>query len=92
MGLVATMTFCHAGWGNLTLPAEVFPKNAVGTVTGLGGTLGSWTGALSQLYIGRVVDTLGFGPIFAGCAALYPLALLLVFVMIGRLGVVRKVG
>lgn len=88
--IVASMTFCHAGWGNITLPAEIFPKNAVGTVTGLGGTLGSWMGALSQLYIGRVVDAYGFTPIFFACAGLYPVALLLVFTLIGKLGVVRK--
>lgn len=91
LALVASMTFCHAGWGNITLPAEIFPKNAVGTVTGLGGTLGSWMGALSQLYIGRVVDAYGFAPIFVACAGLYPLALLLVFLFVGKLGVVRKI-
>lgn len=90
LALVACMTFCHAGWGNITLPAEIFPKNAVGTVTGLGGTLGSWMGALSQLYIGRVVDAYGFAPIFVACAGLYPVALVLVFTLIGKLGVVRK--
>ncbi len=91
LALVASMTFCHAGWGNIMLPAEIFPNNAVATVTGLGGALGSWMGALSQLYIGHVVDALGFVPIFVACAGLYPIALFLVFTMIGRLGVVRSV-
>jgi ACS family hexuronate transporter-like MFS transporter len=90
LALVACMTFCHAGWGNITLPAEIFPKNAVGTVTGLGGTLGSWLGALSQLYIGRVVDAYGFAPIFIVCAGLYPVALVLVFALIGKLGITRS--
>lgn len=92
LALVACMTFCHAGWGNITLPTEIFPKNAVGTVTGLGGTLGSWMGALSQLYIGRVVDAYGFAPIFVACAGLYPVALLLVFVLVGKLGIVRNLA
>jgi ACS family hexuronate transporter-like MFS transporter len=87
--VVASMTFCHAAWGNITLPAEIFPKNAVGTVTGLGGTLGSWMGALSQLYIGKVVDAYGFTPIFVACAGLYPVALILVFTLIGKLGITR---
>lgn len=91
LAIVAGMTFCHASWGNITLVAEVFPKNAVGTVTGLGGALGSLMSALSQLYIGRVVEALGFAPIFIACAVLYPMALLLVQLMIGKLGVVRKV-
>ena len=91
LALVACMTFCHAGWGNIMLPAEIFPSNAVATVTGLGGALGSWMGALSQIYIGHVVDALGFAPIFVACAGLYPIALLLVFTMVGRLGVLRTI-
>lgn len=89
--LVAGMTFCHGGWSNITLPAEVFPKNAIATVTGLGGALGSWMGALAMLSTGRVVDAYGFTPIFIACATLYPVALLLVYVLIGKLGVVREV-
>ncbi len=91
MATVAGMTFCHASWGNITLPAEIFPKRAVGTVTGLGGTLGSLAGAASQLGIGGAVDAYGFTPIFVVCACLYPLALLLVFLLIGKLGVVRSI-
>jgi len=91
MGIVASMMFCHGAWGNITLPAEVFPKGAVGTITGFGGTLGSLMGALSQLYIGKVVDAYGFTPVFVACGGLYPLALMLVFVLIGRLGIVRNV-
>jgi len=92
LALIATMMFCHAGWGNIILPAEVFPKNAVGTITGFGGMLGSWMGALSQLYMGGVVDKYGFTPIFAAIAGLYPIALLVVFTMIGKLGVTRKIN
>lgn len=90
--LVAGMTFCHGGWSNITLPAEVFPKSAIATVTGLGGALGSWVGALAMLSTGHVVDAYGFTPVFIACAVLYPLALLLVYVLIGRLGVVRNVA
>jgi ACS family hexuronate transporter-like MFS transporter len=90
--IVAGMMFCHAGWGNIILPAEVFPKSTVGTVTGLGGALGSLMGALSQLYIGKIVDNYGFTPIFIACACMYPLALLMVQMLIGKLGVVRKVS
>lgn len=89
--LVAGMTFCHGGWSNITLPAEVFPQNAIATVTGLGGALGSWMGALAMLTTGWVVDAYGFTPIFAACAVLYPAALLLVYGLIGRLGIVRSI-
>jgi ACS family hexuronate transporter-like MFS transporter len=90
--LVAGTTFCHGGWSNITLPAEVFPRNAIASVTGLGGALGSWMGVVAMLTTGRVVDTYGFTPIFIACAVLYPMALLLVYVLIGKLGVVRNIG
>ena len=89
--LVAGMTFCHGGWSNITLPAEVFPQNAIATVTGLGGALGSWMGALAMLTTGHVVDAYGFSPVFIACAVLYSTALLLVYVLIGQLGVVRQI-
>ena len=90
--LVAGMTFCHGGWSNITLPAEVFPRNAIATVTGLGGALGSWMGAVAMLGTGHVVDAYGFTPVFIACAVLYPVALLLVYVLIGKLGVVRNIA
>jgi ACS family hexuronate transporter-like MFS transporter len=89
--LVASMMFCHGGFGNIILPAEVFPKNAVGTITGFGGMLGSWMGALSQWYMGGIVDKYGFTPIFFAIMALYPMALLMVFVLVGKLGVTREI-
>ncbi len=91
LAVVAGMTFCHASWGNITLAAEVFPKNAVGTVTGFGGALGSLVSALSQIYIGRVVEVLGFTPIFIACGALYIFAFLVVQFMIRKLGVIRQI-
>jgi len=89
--LVAGMTFCHGGWSNITLPAEVFPQNAIASVTGLGGALGSWVGALAMLTTGRVVDAYGFTPVFIACAVLNPAALVLVYLLIGKLGVVRQI-
>lgn len=91
VAVVAGMMFCHAAWGNITLPVEVFPPHAIGTVTGLGGCLGAAMGAITQRYIGRVVDEFSFAPIFAACAGIYLLALLLVHVLIGRLGEIRHV-
>jgi MFS transporter, ACS family, hexuronate transporter len=91
IAVVAAMMFGHAAWGNITLPAEVFPKHATGTVTGLGGALGAWVGALTQLKIGAVVDQYSYAPIFASCAAMYLVAFLLVHFLVGELGVIRRV-
>ena len=90
VAIVTVIMFGHAAWGNITLPAEVFPKTAIGTVTGLGGALGGLTGIITQQLIGRVAET-SFTPIFLAGGGLYLLALLLVHLLIGELGVIRKV-
>ena len=89
--MLAGVMFGHAAWGNITLPAEVFPKTAVGTVTGFGGFLGGIAGGITQLVIGGVVIKYGYGPIFAVCSVMYLLALLGVHLLIGKLGEIRQV-
>jgi len=89
--VLAGVMFGHAAWGNITLPAETFHKNAVGTVTGFGGFLGGIAGGITQLVIGSVVTQYGYGPIFAVCSVMYLLALLLVHLLIGKLGVIHQV-
>jgi ACS family hexuronate transporter-like MFS transporter len=91
LAVVSALFFGHAAWGNITLPTEVFPRHAVGTVTGLGGALGGLMGVLTQLAIGWVVQNLSFAPIFAAISVAYLLALALVQLLIGELGRVREV-
>jgi len=91
LAMITGAMFGHAAWGNITLPAEVFPRQVVGTVTGFGGALGGLAGVITQLSIGWVVQNLSFAPIFAVCSVLYLLAFALVHVLIGELGVVRRV-
>jgi ACS family hexuronate transporter-like MFS transporter len=89
--VVSALFFGHSAWGNITLPAEVFPRHAVGTVTGLGGSFGGLMGVISQLAIGWVVQNLSFAPIFAAISMAYLVALVLVQLLIGELGRVREV-
>lgn len=89
--ILAAVMFGHAGWGNITLPAEVFSRNAVGFVTGFGGFLGGIAGGITQLVIGSVVMKYGYGPIFAVCSVMYLAALGCVHFLIGELGVIRQV-
>jgi ACS family hexuronate transporter-like MFS transporter len=89
--VVSALFFGHSAWGNITLPAEVFPRNAVGTVTGLGGSLGGLMGVVTQLAIGWVVQNFSFTPIFAAISMAYLVAFVLVHVLIGELGRVREV-
>lgn len=88
---VTLAMFCHGAWGNVILPAEVFPARAVGSVTGLGGLIGSVAGVITQLLIGRVVEGAGYAPVFLVCASAYLIAFTLVVVLIGELGRIREV-
>jgi MFS transporter, ACS family, hexuronate transporter len=91
LGVMSALFFGHAAWGNITLPAEVFPRHVVGTVSGLGGALGGVAGIVTQLAIGWVVMNLSFAPLFAAMSMTYLIALALVQILIGDLGRVRDV-
>lgn len=92
VALVAVLMFGHAAWGNIILPAEVFPRRVVGTVTGFGGALGGMAGAASQLGIGRVAESFGYAPVFAACSVLYVSAFLVVVWLVRDLGRLRNLG
>jgi ACS family hexuronate transporter-like MFS transporter len=91
LAVMSALFFGHAAWGNIILPAEVFPKHVVGTVSGLGGALGGVTGIATQLGIGWVVQNLSFAPLFAAMSLTYLAAFALVQILIGELGRVRDV-
>lgn len=91
LAVMSALFFGHAAWGNITLPAEVFPRHVVGTVSGLGGALGGVSGIITQLAIGWVVMNLSFAPLFAAMSMTYLVAFALVHVLIGELGRVRDV-
>jgi ACS family hexuronate transporter-like MFS transporter len=91
LAVMSALFFGHAAWGNIILPAEVFPKHVVGTVSGLGGALGGVTGIVTQLAIGWVVQNLSFAPLFAAMSMTYLLAFAAVHFLIGELGRVRDV-
>jgi ACS family hexuronate transporter-like MFS transporter len=60
-----------------TFPSDVFPKHAVGTVVGIGGTAGAIGGMLMAKYAGWVLDGIGsYTPIFIVAGTVYILALI----------------
>lgn len=91
LALITAVMFGHAAWANITLPAEVFPKQVVGTVSGFGGALGGLVGVITQLGIGWVVANLSFAPIFAACSVMYLVAFACVYWLVGELGVIRQI-
>ncbi|MFB2118794.1 MFS transporter [Parapedobacter sp. 2B3] len=83
---IAGIMLGHGLWGNITIPAEVFPKQVQGTLTGIGGTLGGIAGILSQLSVGWTVLHFSYVPIFIAIGAAYLFTFLCVHVMTGKLG------
>jgi hypothetical protein len=89
---LTALMFGHAAWGNVILPAEVFPPRVVATVSGLGGGTGALLGALSQPAIAALVAAVSFAPVFAICAGLYAIGFVLVAWLVPDLGRLRELS
>ena len=93
-GAVAIIGLATAGHqafsANLyTFPSDVFARNAVGSVVGIGGTLGAIGGMSMALFTGYILETThSYALLFAICAAAYFVALLAVHLLSPRLAVV----
>ena len=88
VGIIGIATAAHQGFSaNLyTLPGDVFPRSAVGSVVGIGGMIGAIGGMVMAKYAGFVLDRIGvYTPIFVVAASVYLLALLAVHLLSPRL-------
>lgn len=88
VAIIGIATAAHQGFSaNLyTLPSDVFPRGAVGTVVGLGGMLGGIGGMLMAKYAGYVLDRVGnYTPIFMVCAFAYLIALAVIHLLMPRM-------
>lgn len=68
---VAIALFCIGGFAHqmlsgalLTLSADLFDPRAVGTATGMAGSIGWIGGALFTLVVGALAETVGYNPLF----------------------------
>jgi ACS family hexuronate transporter-like MFS transporter len=86
LSCISIAMFFHAAWANMTLPAELLPSRAIGSVTGLAGAMGGVMGILSQTAVGWTVQHLSFTPVFATAAFLHLTAFLGVTLLVGRIG------
>jgi ACS family hexuronate transporter-like MFS transporter len=92
VGVIGLATAAHQAFSaNLyTLPSDLFPRSAVGSVIGIGGTIGAVGGMIFSLYTGQVLDKIGsYTPIFVVAGSAYFVALLLVHLLSPRLERVR---
>jgi ACS family hexuronate transporter-like MFS transporter len=70
----------------LTLPSDLFPRAAVGSVVGIGGTAGAIGGMLIAQFVGYVLDMTGsYALIFAVAGSAYLVALVLLHIISPRL-------
>ncbi|MEC3909266.1 MFS transporter [Sphingobium sp. CR2-8] len=69
-----------------TLPSDLFPRGAVGSVVGIGGTVGAIGGMVMAKYAGYVLDGIGsYTPLFAVAGSAYFVALAAVHLLSPRL-------
>ncbi len=88
VGLISLATAAHQGWSaNLfTLVSDMFPKNAVGSVVGIGGMFGAVGGMLIATATGYLLDKTGsYVPLFIIASISYLLALILIQVLAPKL-------
>ncbi|SFJ25049.1 MFS transporter [Caulobacter sp. UNC279MFTsu5.1] len=82
--IIGVATAAHQGFSaNLyTLPSDVFPRGAVGSVVGIGGMLGAVGGMVFSKYVGQVLETIGtYTPIFIVAGSVYLTALLVIHLL-----------
>lgn len=69
-----------------TFPSDVFPRQAVASVVGIGGTAGAIGGMLMAKYAGWVLDSMGsYTPIFIVAGTVYATALMVLHLLSPRL-------
>ncbi|HVI99975.1 MAG TPA: MFS transporter [Sphingomonas sp.] len=75
-----------------TLPSDIFPRGAVGSVVGIGGTVGAIGGMGMAWFTGYILDaTHSYATLFAICAGAYFVALAAVQLLSPRLARVESV-
>jgi ACS family hexuronate transporter-like MFS transporter len=76
--LISLATAAHQAWSAniFTLASDMFPKQVVGSVVGLGGMAGAIGGMFMQLVAGGVLQSFGtYVPLFVIAGVMHPLAL-----------------
>lgn len=92
LSLISLVLFAFQFWINnvQTLPSDIFPRRAVGSVFGLGGMA---AGISSMLFInltGHVVQRFSYTPVFTAAGLLGPLGALALFTFMGRIAPIEE--
>jgi ACS family hexuronate transporter-like MFS transporter len=88
VAVVGLATAAHQAFSaNLyTLPSDMFPRAAVGSVIGIGGTVGAIGGMMMAKFTGYILETTGsYAPIFAVAGSTYLIAVIVIHLLSPRL-------
>jgi len=87
--------FGQQSWSTLvmTLPADLFPRRAVGSVAGMVGFGGAMGGVVFGLIVGQMLTQgTGYGPVFAIAGSLHVIAFFLILATVRRVQPVQDTG
>src|SRR5262249_6248707 len=84
---VSLAMFGYTGYlaNTLAFPADVFPKNALGSIWGLASMGSGIGGMLFQWLSGRMVDRFGYYPVFIAYGIMPLIAVAIILFLIGPL-------
>jgi ACS family hexuronate transporter-like MFS transporter len=88
VALIGLATASHQGWSAnvFTLPSDMFPRRAVGSVTGIGGFGGGIGGLVIATFTGFVLQFTGsYVPMFVIAGSVYLVSLLIVHLLVPNL-------
>lgn len=89
VAIIGLAAAAHQAWSaNLfTLPSDMVPQNAMGSIIGIGGAAGAVGGMLMAKYTGFVLERFGsYRLVFLVAGSVYLVALLVIHLLIPRLG------
>lgn len=91
IALISLATAAHQGWAanTYTFASDLFPKNVVASVTGIGGMFGAVGGILLALLSGRIITAFGYLPMFIIASCSYLIALILIHLVLPKLNPVK---
>ncbi len=87
IALISIAAFGYTSYNanSLAFPADVFPKNVVGSIWGLASMGSGFGGMLFSWLSGRIIDRYGYAPVFLGYGLMPLLALAIVLFFMGPL-------
>ncbi len=84
---VSLIAFSFQSWivNVITIPSDCFPKQAVGSVAGIGGTAAGVASMLFTLLVGYLVDHFSYAPVYLLVGVMGPLGAVLFFLIMRRI-------